>query len=283
MPKLIDALRRRVLSMGASLLLAGALSPALAAEPSPFLLGVAPHTSARVILEMYQPLRRHLEIVLQRPVLVQTAPDFTEFAKRALNQDYDLAITTAHQARLYQTDAGYLPLLTYIADFKAVALVDKNGKIKNPADLKGATVLGLSPSSLVTLWGLHWLQKQNIADTKVLYISAADSVSRQVLAGEAGVAFTSLANYQKLPAEQREQLRILAESEAMPGRIYMLNKRWNKQRETIDKALWSFAASAEGQAYFTQNKMDGYRKLQAHELEAMDPYAAETRLVVRGK
>lgn len=283
MPKLIDALRRRVLSMGASLLLAGALSPALAAEPSPFLLGVAPHTSARVILEMYQPLRRHLEIVLQRPVLVQTAPDFTEFAKRALNQDYDLAITTAHQARLYQTDAGYLPLLTYIADFKAVALVDKNGKIKNPADLKGATVLGLSPSSLVTLWGLHWLQKQNIADAKVLYISAADSVSRQVLAGEAGVAFTSLANYQKLPAEQREQLRILAESEAMPGRIYMLNKRWNKQRETIDKALWSFAASAEGQAYFTQNKMDGYRKLQAHELEAMDPYAAETRLVVRGK
>lgn len=254
-----------------------------AAESPVFKLGVAPHTSARVILEMYQPLRRHLEIALKRPVIVQTAPDFTEFAKRALNQDYDLAVTTAHQARLYQTDAGYQPLLTYIADFKAVALVDKNGKIKSAADLKGTTVLGLSPSSLVTLWGTHWLNKQNISDVNVLYISAADSVSRQVLAGEASAAFTSLANYQKLPADQREQLRILAESEPMPGRIYMLNKRWNNQRESIDKALWSFATSPEGQAYFTQNKMEGYRKLQAHELEAMDPYAAETRLVIRGK
>jgi phosphonate transport system substrate-binding protein len=78
-----------------------------------FILGVAPHTSARVILEMYQPLRLHLEKSLGNPVEVVTAPDFNEFARRALAQEYDLAITTGHQARLLQTDANYLPLLTY--------------------------------------------------------------------------------------------------------------------------------------------------------------------------
>ena len=254
-----------------------------AGEAIPFIIGVAPHTSARVIIEMYQPLRRHLERVLKLPVEVQTAPDFTEFARRAINQEYDLAITTGHQARLYQKDAGYLPLLTYAADFKAVALVGKNSKIETPADLEGKTILGLSPASLVTLWGQHWLKKQNLSDVTVHYVSAADSASRQVLAGEASLAFTSLANYQKLPLVQREQLRVLAESEAMPGRIYMLNKRWANTYESIEKALWSFAASPEGKDYITQNKLEGYRKLRPRELEAMDPYVAETRQIVRGK
>ncbi len=259
------------------------VSPAFSAEPRPFVLGVAPHTSARVILEMYQPLRRHLENVLKQQVEVQTAPDFTEFARRALNNEYDIAITTGHQARLYQVDAGYLPLLTYLADFKAVALVDKHGKFQTPSDLKGSTVLGLSPSSLVTLWGMHWLSSQNIDDVNVRYVSAADSISRQVLSGEASVAFTSLANYQKLPADQQDQLRILAESEPMAGRVYMLNPRWTKKSQLVDKALWAFAASREGKAYFAQNKLDGYRKLRPRELEAMDPYTTETRQVIRGK
>ena len=34
------------------------------------------------------------------PVEIVTAPDFTEFARRAMAQDYDIAITTGHQARL---------------------------------------------------------------------------------------------------------------------------------------------------------------------------------------
>lgn len=276
------ALRRHFLRLCASALLIVAVNPLQAAETAPFVLGVAPHTSARVILEMYQPLRRHLEATLKRPVEVQTAPDFTEFARRAVNQEYDLAITTAHQASLFQTDAGYTPLLTYVADFKAVALVEK-GKIRSPAELKGTTVLGLSPSSLVTLWGSHWLKKQNLTDVTMLYVSAADSVSRQVLAGEASAAFTSLANYQKLPPEQRERLHILAESEPMPGRIYLLNKRWRVQVASVEKALWSFASSREGQDYFQSNKLEGFRKLRPRELEAMEPYAAETRQVLRGK
>ena len=276
-------MRRTFLRYAWGALLAFAGLPVGAAEPAPFVLGVAPHTSARVILEMYQPLRRHLEAALKQPVEVQTAPDFTEFAKRALNQEYDLAITTGHQARLYQTDASYLPLLTYQADFKAVALVPKESKIRSAADLKGTTVLGLSPTSLVTLWGLHWLKTQKVPEVNVRYVSAADSVSRQVLSGEASAAFTSLANYQKLPADQREQLRILAESESMAGRVYMLNKRWISRLNSIDKALWSFAASPEGKQYFEQNKLDGYRKLRSRELEGMDPYAAETRQVILGK
>ncbi|MGE5472037.1 MAG: phosphate/phosphite/phosphonate ABC transporter substrate-binding protein [Bacteroidota bacterium] len=253
------------------------------AQDNSFKLGIAPHTSARVILEMYQPLRLHLERALGQPVEVQTAPDFTEFGRRALNQEYDLAVTTGHQARLYQTDAGYRPLLTYQADFRAVALVARDSNFRQAADLKGKPVLGLSPSSLVSLWGMHWLKSNGVTDATLRYVSAADSISRQVLAGDAAVAFTSLANFQKLPTEQQEALRILAESEPMAGRVYMLNQRQAGRQAIIDAALWSFAASDEGRKYFEKNKLDGYRKLRPRELEVMEPYTAETRLLLKGK
>jgi phosphonate transport system substrate-binding protein len=253
------------------------------AEETLFHLGVAPHTSARVILEMYQPLRLHLEKALGQPVAIETAPDFTEFARRAIRQEYDIAITTGHQARLFQTDAAYLPLITYKSSFKAIALVAKNANIRYPADLKGKTALGLSPSSLVTLWGQHWLKANNLGSLPVKYISAADSTIQQILAGEAGVAFTSLANFQKLPPEQQQALSILAESEAMAGRVYMLNKRRAAQQKKVEQALLSFAESAEGKRYFEQTKLEGYRPLRSGELQSMEPYANEVRLLLNSQ
>lgn len=247
------------------------------AQPAPFKLGVAPHTSARVILELYQPLRNHLEKALGTPVEVQTAPDFTEFARRGLAQDYDLAVTTGHQARLFQADAGYAPLLTYRAEFKAVALVAGKGRIKSPKDLKGTTAIGLSPSSLVTLWGQHWLKGLRLGEIPVRYVSAADSVAQLLLAGEGSAGFVSLANFQKLAPEVQSQLTILAESPAMAGRVYVLNKRRASLRPSLEAALWRFADSPEGRAYFEANKLEGYRKLRPGELQAMDPYAAEVR------
>ena len=92
--------------IGAVLLLPLLAQAAASPTPTPFRIGVAPHSSARVILEMYQPLRLYLEQVLQRPVEIVTAPDFTEFARRGMAQNYDIAITTGHQARLLQTDAA---------------------------------------------------------------------------------------------------------------------------------------------------------------------------------
>ena len=246
-----------------------------------FVIGIAPHTSARVILAMYQPLRQHLEKALGMPVEVVTAPDFTKFAGRGLNQAYDLAITTSHQARLFQTDAQYLPLLTYKAEFKSVALVAAKGPIRKPGDLQGKKVLGLSPSSQVTLWGQHWLADHKVNPASIEYVSASDSVAQLVSAGEAAAGFTSLANFQKLTPNIKKQLRILDQSKSMPGRVYVLNNKHAAQRAKIEAALWGFAGTSAGRQYFKANNLDGYRKLRPKELNAMDVYAAEVRQVLR--
>ena len=245
-----------------------------------FVIGVAPHTSARVILEMYQPLRLHLEKVLGMPVEIATAPDFDTFARRGIAKEFDLAVTTGHQARLLQADAGYIPLLTYKADFKAVALVAAKGEIRKPSDLNKKDVLGLSPASLVTLWGQHWLIDNKVNANPMKYVSASDSVAQLVAVGDAAAGFTSLANYQKLPPELRSQVRILAESKSMAGRVYVLNKRHSAIQKKIDAALWGFAETAEAKKYFETNKLEGYRKLRPNELKEMDRYAAEVRKVL---
>jgi phosphonate transport system substrate-binding protein len=225
---------------------------------------------------MYQPLRAQLEKTLGVPVEVVTAPDFTEFARRMLHQEYDIAVTTGHQARLAQTDADYIPLATYSADFRAVALVAGNSKFKTAKDLVGKPVLGLSPTSLVTLWGQHWMKQNGNPDT-LRYVSASDSVARLVLSGEAVAGFTSLANYQSLSRELQAQMRFLVISDPLAGRVYMLNKRQAARKDAIDGALAAFASSPEGKTYFEKYKLEGYRKLKPKELELMEPYAREVR------
>lgn len=248
---------------------------------TPFRIGIAPHTSARIIVEMYQPLRVHLEKSLGRPVEIVTASDFTEFARRGLQQQYDLAVTTGHQARLFESDGGYLPLLTYKADFKAVLLVAANSKYQVPRDLDGTTLIGLSPSSLVTIWGQHWLHRNNIANPTVRYVSASDSVAQLVLNGEAAAGMTSLANYQNLQPAVRQQLRVLAESLPLAGRVYVLNRRHAALKDKLMAALWAFADTPEAQQYFRRYKLEGYRNLGDRELFEMTPYANEVRQVLK--
>lgn len=259
----------------------GIAAPATSAAPGAFRIGVAPHSSARVIIGMYQPLRLHLEQALQRPVEIVTAPDFTEFARRAMAQQYDLAITTGHQARLLQTDAQYLPQLTYQSEFKAVALVVADSPLREPKDLAGSKVVGLSASSLVTLWGQHWLHRNAVPHTTMYYVSASDSIGPLLLRGEGSAGLMSLTNFQNLPASVREQLRVLAESLPMAGRVYMLNQRHAKQQSAVGAALWAFAETPEGKQYFAKYQLGGYRSLEPRELVAMEPYANEVRTTLK--
>jgi len=275
--------RLRVLALSLLMPTLSLAAPAPAPTPAaaPFRIGVAPHSSARVIIEMYQPLRQHLEQALHRPVEIVTAPDFTEFARRGMAQAYDIAITTGHQARLLQTDAGHLPLLTYKADFKAVALVPGQSRLREPKELAGGTVIGLSGSSLVTLWGQQWLHRNSVGEVTMRYVSASDSVGQLLVKGEASAGFMSLANFQNLQPPVRDQLRVLAESLPMAGRVYLLNARHRKEQEAILAALWAFAETPDAKQYFARYKLGGYRALEPRELVAMEPYANDVRLALK--
>jgi len=258
------------------------LAPGVGWAQEPLRVGVVPHTSARVVLEMYQPLRERLETELGRKVEIQTAPDFSSFAQRALANEYDIAITTGHQARLLQQDAGYLPLVTYSAEFRAVVVVAGTSTISRPGDLSGKTVIGLSPTSLVTQWGRHWVADHNIPDVQTRYVSAADSVAQLLLADEAAAGFMSTANFQGLAPEVQARLRLFAHSEPMLGRVYMLNGALAAEQPAILAALKAFADSPAGKSYFASTALAGYRPVTPQDLAAMDRFAEEVRALLHG-
>ncbi|WP_448204715.1 phosphate/phosphite/phosphonate ABC transporter substrate-binding protein [Azospirillum sp. sgz302134] len=266
--------------LGATVPTAAQTATGASAGTTPFRIGIAPHTSARVIIEQYQPVRHAVEKALGQPVEIVTAPDFTAFARRAIDQEYDMAVTTGHQAQLLRKDAGYRPLLTYKADFKSVVVAANTAPYTDAASLRGTTVLGLNPSSLVTLWGQHWL-KDNKVETQIRYVSAADSVAQLLLSGDGSAGFMSLANLQKLAPDVQARLKIIAESRPMAGRVYLVNARETGRWKTIHDALLAFGETADGRAYFDANTLGGYREVSDEELASMDPLADEVRQVLK--
>lgn len=266
-------------SLAASALLAS--SPALAASADGLAerwrIGVAPHTSARVIVEQYQPVRAALEKGLGGKAEIVTAPDFTEFVRRALAGDYDVAITTGHQAQMLAADKGWIPLVTYKADFRSV-IVSAAGspKIERPSQLDGRPVAGLGASSLVTIWGMHWIQDAG-AKPEMRFVSAADSEARMIVAGEAVAGLMSQANFDKLPEDIRSKLRVDVSSPPMAGRVYLLSPSRADKAKAVLGVLESFSATPDAAAYFEANRLGGYRRVDPEELGAMDRYADEVR------
>lgn len=275
-------MRRRDLVRRLVLLLLVLLLGGRAEAEGAFIIGIAPHTSARAILEQYGPLRGWLEQQLARPVEIQTARDFSIFADRALQQSYDLVITTGHQARLIQEDAGYLPLATYRSAFKAIVVTGRDMPVTGPADLADRLVIGLSETSLVTLWGLDWL-RQNQSAALVKFVSAADSVADLLISERAVAGFMSTANFAALSEAVRARLRIVASSQAMLGRVYLLNGRNAAAFNQVKTALFAFEQSPVGMRYFMQTRLGGYRDVAAAELDYMEPFAGEVRRALMKK
>ena len=141
-------------------------------------------------------------------------------------------------------------------------------------------MLGLNPSSLVTLWGQHWL-KNNGVEAQVRYVSAADSVAQLILAGDASAGFMSLANLQKLAPDVQARLKTIAQSQAMAGRVYLLNQRQDAHWQTVHDALVAFGKTEDGKTYFDANTLGGYRDVSDEELAAMEPLADEVRQVLK--
>lgn len=252
-----------------------------AAEPkqdNALVIGIAPHTSARALFASYQPLRLFLQTRLQRDVRIVSAPNFAEFLHRALAGRYDIAITTGHQARVLQTDRGYLPLLTYQADFRVVWVkAVNNPNIHRLEDLNGRKVLSLGPGSLTGLWSQQQLAERGVVPASVDFVSASDSVIELIASGAVDAAALSQANIDRLSGNISSKLKVFEQSPSFLGRVYMLNPRLAHEYLTLREALAAFALTEAAQTYFQRSKLLGYRDVLPAELEIMEPYAQALR------
>lgn len=270
--------RRRALILGGATLLGmGARAwSAEAAMPAEF--GIFPYLSPRALLTTHQPLRLFLAERLGRPLQLSTAINYESFNERTLRGDYDLLITPPHLARLAQIEAKYVPLAVYSKVLRGVLAVRKTSPVTEVRQLRGKVVATPDRLALVTLVGTRLLADNGLhagTDYSLLTTTSHASAAYAAARGEALAVFTELATFQKqIPAEVREELRILALMGNLPHVMFLAHPRLGPQRiEALRAGLLDFARNTpEGKSFIEDSGFEGIRPVTDADMKAMDPY-----------
>jgi phosphonate transport system substrate-binding protein len=243
-------------------------------------IGIAPHSSVRIILESHASLRAYLESYFNQPVQIATAPNFSEFAKRSNQGDYDLIITSPHLALMAQEAANYQPLMTYTQGLETV-IVAKEAQMPTQRPLR---VVGLDPISFVTLTGLQALHETELGvgqnNLNVQYSTASDNAAILLTQDKADIAIMSLPNYNKLNDTLRAQVNIVWRSQPKPSRIYLAKAGKGYTINDWQQALSSFTLSPQGQEHLKDNKLKEFRSLILNELDSVKPLARMAKKIL---
>jgi phosphonate transport system substrate-binding protein len=249
------------------------------AQEIPIKIGIAPHSSTRVILESHQDLRLFLQNYFKRPVQILTARNFSEFTNRSDEGNYyDLVLTSPNLAILAQKLGGYTPLMTYTKGLSTILLAtDKN--ILESKNLP-LNVIGLDPVSFPTLDAQDWLEKNGFEEggkVKYTYTSATDSSISILLNNNADMIIMSLPNYIKLVTKETKDLvHVIYQSEPKPSRIYLAKNADGITLEEWESALDAFSKSPEGKKHLEITKLEGFKKIEPTDLDNLDSIVNKT-------
>lgn len=251
----------------------------------PLRLGILPLLSAKVLLTNYQPLRIYLERELQRPVELNTSPDFKRFQQDTLAGDFDLLVTAPHLARLAQMEAGFLPVATYIAPNRAVLIMAKNRPVAHISELRGHTLGIFDPLALTVLQAQHWLEDKGLKagrDYRAVLYPSHTSVGYSVQRGDSLLGVTAPAGIRQFSPDIRAQVQVYAELPPVPALIWLAHPRLASQADRIEAALLRFAESPEGAQFYAGTEYKGMRPVNAEELRALDRSAREVGRLLKG-
>jgi phosphonate transport system substrate-binding protein len=245
-----------------------------------FRIGLFPNLTPLTLITLYQPLRRHLEKALHHQVDLMTAPDFRTFVKRTEDGDYDAVLTAPHLARLAEQDANYIPVATYNENLQALLIVARNSPVRQISDLRGAKIAVPDPLALVNMLGRDLLDQAGLDRSSYTLINAHshNGAALATLSGDAQAAIVGSVPYAQIPEGTRRGLRTLASSQTVPNQVWLVSARLDAgARRMFVDALLDFAATADGRAFLKSRGCGGIRKLRPGELNALNPFAQETR------
>ena len=248
-------------------------------EIKPIRVGIAPHSSARLIFEAHQDLKIFLERAFQRPVQILTAKTFSEFSKQCNEGDkYDLILTSPNLAYLAEKFAHYIPVMTYTKGLEVIILGSSQNILESRK--KPLKVASQDHVSFITLLGEQWLEDQGYEEGKDIilhyYISASDSLAMLLLNHEVDIIMISLPNYLRMNDALKAKLPVIYHSEPQPSRIFMAKPSNEISLEKWKEELSAFSKSKEGQHHLKVIQLEGYKMLNSNSLDSMKDLAEKT-------
>ncbi len=246
----------------------------------PIRVGIAPHSSPRILFESHIHIKLFLEEYFHREVQIVTAKSFAEFTKLANEgKTYDMIITSSHLALLAHEKASYKPLMSYTQGIE-IAIVARQKEILKTSK-RPLKIFAQGNISLSTLLAQEWLEKQGLEEGRdVMYnydISASDTLAILLINEEVDIAIMSWPNYMKLHDEQKETIHVLYKSPSLPyNRTYAVKEGNGISHMQWEEALKAFSLSSLGQKHLAVDKLGSFRMMSVEELQNLEPLATKT-------
>lgn len=275
--------RRALLAAGAMLLLPLARGSRAETGSSGRVIeiGLMPYMPTARLFEVHQSLRRHIEATFKRPAALSTAPDFHTFQRRVLDGEFDLALTGPNIGWQAYLDGPMTPVAVSRKLVVIQIMVARDGPVRTVADLRGravATIDAITTTSQTTVVMLHEAGLEPGRDVQLRHEKTPFNSAQSVVLGEAAAAGFPNVSFRTLKPEIQERLRIIAESDPLPGVMFISRRGQDiPGPEQFQAALLGFADTPEGRAYIQALDHEGLQKPDFKQLKVLDRLLPEVR------
>lgn len=248
-----------------------------------FRLGTLPVITTRTAFRLYQPMLEHLEKTLNRPLSLETPPNFRVLYQRIRENAFDLVVSPPHIARLAQVRLGWHPLVSCQPEHHSLLLTLAESGLERPEALRGGTLAILDRSALVVMIMLDALARRGLVAERDFKLIETRSYESSLLAVKQGVAQAMVARSQGfLSPTDRERARLLLEAGRLPGYVFLAAPATPEGlRQFLREQLLLFSRQPEAAPFLAKL---GYASLAAADettLQRLDIYLDATEQKLR--
>ncbi len=239
-------------------------------------VGLLPTLPPLSLLRLYDPLRRHLQQALGRPVDLQTAANFRAHTDDLQASRFDLLITAPHFGVL-AADQGYVGLFRYTLDLSPLIVVPKGSAIKEPRQIKGTRVASADRLAALSVVTEAWLRNgyglEAGRDFQITTVANHTTAIRAAVLGDVDAAITGRTPLQQVPEDQRIGVETIVCPLVVPHQFLLAHPRLGRDSvEAIRRALASFPSTPDGQGFFAASGFIGFTPLTDKDVAMARPY-----------
>jgi phosphonate transport system substrate-binding protein len=250
-------------------------SPDRCAEYDHITFGILPFVSAEQLVISFSPLTQYLSKHLNVPVRIETAPTFSEFARRTYEeQRYDILFTAPHLFPEAKRRAGYRLIVSVDSPrMWAVIVVPDDSPIHNVKDLIGKRLATVPPTGLATLLARKYLLQNGInPDTDLTMVETpthdASLLSSYLKVTDASVLMQP--PYKTASPQIRKHMRIIARTDSAPHIPISVSPGISITCSgEIAAVLLNMGATTEGKKVLSHNSFSGFKMTGPEEYEKL--------------
>ena len=260
---------------GLCFLLAALPAAALPVYPDERTVGIVPQQSPSALAERWQPVLTLLGSVLDRHFHFATAPTVTDFEERCIEGKYDYAFMNPLLFLQARRTQGYQPMVRLAHPLTGVLVAPRGASDKLEA-LSGQVLAFPAPRAFGATLLVRSVLDQQQLQYSVAYYGTHESGYRAVAKNRVAAAGGVLRTFQLLPADVRDQLKIIARSKPVIPHLLAVHPRVPKSEAArVQNFLLGLHRSETGQQALDSLRIERFRQAHLNEYRSLEPLRAQ--------